>query len=404
MPEQNFSFVRIKEHTAKTVGNSERHNERKNENYSNDDVDLERSSMNIHFKDPCGKSYIEILREMEEAGKVSERGLRDDATLFDEMIFDVNTRYFDNHGGYEYAKEFFSHCYDFAREKYGEEYIVSAVMHADELNKGLSEDRGEKVYHYHLHVVAIPVVEKEIRWSKRCKDEALRGTVKEVIHQISHSKKWPSLTPETDDNGNVILRQNGKPSYVRSYSILQDEIFQYLRDKGYADIERGVKGSTAENLTSLEYQIKKDTERLSDIQQRLEKSEIKYESAQNVHKTFSEIENMGKKSIGGKYTVAKEDYETLTTLAKEGIASRGEIGRLKDKINDFSRRLSNERSANAKLQAKYEELKEICKPFLYALERFPDLVKEFVKKVKELAEKENQSRTERKIKRNQYQK
>ncbi|MBP9989495.1 MAG: plasmid recombination protein, partial [Ruminococcus sp.] len=201
MPEQNFSFVRIKEHTAKTVGNSERHNERKNENYSNDDVDLERSSMNIHFKDPGGKSYIEILHEMEEAGKASERGLRDDATLFDEMIFDVNTRYFDNHGGYEYAKEFFSHCYDFAREKYGEEYIVSAVMHADELNKGLSEDRGEKIYHYHLHVVAIPVVEKEIRWSKRYKDEALRGTVKEVIHQISHSKKWPSLTPETDDNG-----------------------------------------------------------------------------------------------------------------------------------------------------------------------------------------------------------
>ena len=29
---------------------------------------------------------------------------------------------------------------------------------------------GEDVYHYHLHVVYIPVVEKQILWSKRCKD------------------------------------------------------------------------------------------------------------------------------------------------------------------------------------------------------------------------------------------
>ncbi len=39
---------------------------------------------------------------------------------------------------------------------------------------------GRDVYHYHLHVVYIPVVEKQILWSKRCKDKALRGTVKET--------------------------------------------------------------------------------------------------------------------------------------------------------------------------------------------------------------------------------
>ena len=30
---------------------------------------------------------------------------------------------------------------------------------------------------------------KQILWSKRCKDEALRGTVKETITQVSRSKK-----------------------------------------------------------------------------------------------------------------------------------------------------------------------------------------------------------------------
>lgn len=43
---------------------------------------------------------------------------------------------------------------------------MSAVMHADELNTALSEEYGKPIYHYHLHVIAIPVVKKEIKWSK----------------------------------------------------------------------------------------------------------------------------------------------------------------------------------------------------------------------------------------------
>ena len=35
----------------------------------------------------------------------------------------------------------------------GEQYILSAVMHADERNQAMSEALGEDVYHYHLHVV-----------------------------------------------------------------------------------------------------------------------------------------------------------------------------------------------------------------------------------------------------------
>ena len=93
----------------------------------------------------------------------------------------------------------------------GEQYILSAVMHADERNRAMSEALGEDVYHYHLHVVYIPVVEKQILWSKRCKDEALRGTVKEVITQVSRSKKWESK-PVLDED--VYKRQVSHSSGV----------------------------------------------------------------------------------------------------------------------------------------------------------------------------------------------
>lgn len=137
---------------------------------------------------------------------------------------------------------------------------MSAVMHADEINKAVSEELGKPVYHYHLHIVAIPTVRKEILWSKRCKDEVLRGTVKEVINQVSHSKKWKNTVPLLDENGQQVISKYGKPMFRKSYSVLQDKLFEHMTEAGFTGFERGVLGSTAENLSSLDYQIQKDKE------------------------------------------------------------------------------------------------------------------------------------------------
>lgn len=91
---------------------------------------------------------------------------------------------------------------------------------------------------------------------------------------------------------------------------------------GFTNFQRGELGSTRENLTSLQYQIEKDKERLANIQERVEAAQTKYEAAWNVRKTESEIDDMGKKTITGKYTVSKEDYKQLTALSNQIFASR----------------------------------------------------------------------------------
>ena len=85
-------------------------------------------------------------------------------------------------------------------------------MHADERNRAMSDALGKDVYHYHLHVVYIPVVEKQILWTKRCKDKSLVGTVKETIQQVSMSKKWNSK-PALDENGESILSTKGNSAH-----------------------------------------------------------------------------------------------------------------------------------------------------------------------------------------------
>ena len=70
-------------------------------------VIVERIPFNVHFKKPTAPTYMEQLKQMETDGMVSLRGLRKDATLFDEIVIDVNTMYFERNGGYEYAKQFY---------------------------------------------------------------------------------------------------------------------------------------------------------------------------------------------------------------------------------------------------------------------------------------------------------
>ena len=113
--------------------------------------------------------------------------------------------------------------------------------------------------------------------------------------------------------------------YRASYSILQDELFEHMSRKGFQDIQRGEYGSTAEHLTSLQYQIQQDKERLEHLQKRIEKVQVKYQPARTVSKTLNEIDSMGQKTITGKMAISKEDYSELTALAKEGITSRAEI-------------------------------------------------------------------------------
>lgn len=304
---KNYAVARVEQYTKGSIGKAERHIERKNKNYANMNVDLSRSDRNIHFKSTGDLTYNMHLDKLVEDGAVSLRGLKKDAKVFDEMIFDVNTTYFEEHGGYAYARKFYEEAFHFAEKEYGPENIVSAVMHADELNTALTEQLGYPVYHYHMHVVALPVVDKEVRFSKRCKDPALVGTVKEVIHQISHSKKWASLKT-TDEQGRTQL--------IKSYSLLQDRFFEHMRDAGFEDFERGERGSTAQHLSVTEFKVKKEMERLENL----------HASAQGME---AEIERLAEKE------------ETATKKADAAQARVDQLVPKMQKIEELARAFTN---------------------------------------------------------------
>ena len=94
----------------KAVGNTQQHNEREKDSYRNPDIIPQRAAWNVHFKKPTAR-YTDLFAQLETAGTISTRGLKPDATHYCELVFDVNSAYFDNHGGYEFAKQFYENAY-----------------------------------------------------------------------------------------------------------------------------------------------------------------------------------------------------------------------------------------------------------------------------------------------------
>lgn len=332
MDKTNYSVARVETYTRASIVKAERHNERKNESYSNMNVDLIQTPNNVHYK-KCKKTYNEKLKEMIDDGEISLRGLKDNAKVFDEIIFDINSDYFEQNGGYEFAKCFYEKAFHFAEREMGADNIISAIMHADELNTALSEEYGKPIYHYHLHVIAIPVVQKEIKYSKRCKDKSLIGTTKEIINQVSHSKKWKS-----------------------------------------------------EQLTDLEFKIKKETEKLEKITNSVNEKQSNFDNYMQYDKQIDDISNLGKqKKFSKKIELEPNDYETLTQYAKKGIVADKEI-------YERDTRIENLRNTLNKWIEKYDGLVEKTKDYFHAVKLAPQRVADFFKW---LFDKEKQDELER---------
>ena len=82
--------------------------------------------------------------------------------------------------------------------------------------------------------------------------------------QVSRSKKWESKVA-LDEQGNPLLTSKGKKVLRTSYSVLQDDFFNYMKAAGYTDVERGERGSTEEHLTVTQFKVAQEQQRLEDV-------------------------------------------------------------------------------------------------------------------------------------------
>ena len=218
-------------------------------------------------------------------------------------------------------------------------------------------------------MVYIPVVEKQILWTKRCKDKSLVGTVKETIHQVSMSKKWESKAA-LDEQGKPILNTKGKPVLRKSYSVLQDDFFRHMKEAGYDDIERGERGSSEEHLTVTQFKVQREQDRLAELTQesqqkeqlvaKLDRKMEKLENQQSELQDISEIEAEVKSiPFTSKVSVERSVFEKLAAMAKRLVIHEKKESKLQkalDAANAQIRKLTNELTAVKKELLSYKSV------------------------------------------------
>ena len=140
----SYAIIRNVKYKRENLKGIYRHNERKNYNYSNRNIDKEKSYLNYAIKNPM-YSYEKEFDRLKE--KYDLKGqIKTVSNIACEYIITSNKEFFDEIGE-EATKRYFETAYQFV-SKYknlGEKYILSAQVHMDEETP-------------HMHLVFLPVV------------------------------------------------------------------------------------------------------------------------------------------------------------------------------------------------------------------------------------------------------
>ena len=197
----SYAIIRNENYKMGQLALIYRHNERKNTNYSNKDINKQNSIKNYSIKS-INTSYQKAFKNLKEQYNLKGQ-IKKVSNVMCELIITSDKYFFDLIGENE-TKRYFQMAYDFVKDyqNLGEQYIVSAKVHLDETTP-------------HLHIVFIPVIHKLDRKSGK------------MIDKISCSEFW-----------------KGKDSYKK----LQDSFYKCVKDNGF-DLERG-KSNNLEHLST----------------------------------------------------------------------------------------------------------------------------------------------------------
>ena len=187
----SFAIIRNTKYKRENLKGIYRHNERKNKNYSNDNIDKEKSYLNYSIKSSKYRYDKEFDRLKE---KYNLKGqIKTVSNIACEYIITSDKQFFEEIGE-EKTKRYFETAYQFVAEykNLGEQYIMSAKVHMDEETP-------------HMHLIFLPVVHTQDKKGNN-------------IDKLACSEFWKE-----------------KDSYRR----LQDDFYQYMTSHNFK-LERGV--------------------------------------------------------------------------------------------------------------------------------------------------------------------
>ena len=290
----SYAIIRNTKYKRENLKGIFRHNERKNTNYSNKEINRQNSKLNYSIKAPYS-TYEKIFKDIRKNHDLKGM-IKKVSNVMCEFIITSDKGFFESIGEEE-TKRYFQTAYKFVANynNLGEDFIVSAKVHLDESTP-------------HLHIVFIPVVHKKDKNGNE-------------ISKIACSEYW-----------------KGKDSYKR----LQDSFYSYMTKSGF-NLERGNKEENEhipiEKLKKItNYEVQEMFKETTHHEQEKTTNDIEiiradYKRIINKFNTlanrYTRIKNIVDETINKAEKVQEENFE----LRQENQRLKIENSRLKDYID-----------------------------------------------------------------------
>jgi len=285
-------MAKMKSHDLKGI---QFHNQRERESRTNPDIDKERSKENYDLVNEEHINYNVNVKEVIESQKTGTRKTRKDAVLVNELLVTSDRDFFDKLDPDE-TRKFFRDSLHIIQERYGKQNVAYAMVHMDEATP-------------HMHIGVVPM-----------RDGRLQGK-------------------------NIFNRQE--------LLWLQDNFPKQMQQVGFK-LERGQKGSDRVHLSTADFKLKAEREKIEREVDLLEKkvSDKKNEllvlnekvpvdvqvSAKREFKKV-EVESKEKNIFGqpkkeiqkqptGNVVLPEKEFKQLVTAAKDNVRMKGSMQRL----------------------------------------------------------------------------
>jgi len=136
----------VQKFKASDVRGIQIHNQRESENSKNTDIDHTKTNLNYDLHNDQSINYNHRVKEIIADGYAGEKQIRKDAVVMTGILVTAEKDFFDKLSDEE-QKDFFKESYEYLKEEYGENNIVSAIVHMDEKTP-------------HLHVSVVPLTQQ----------------------------------------------------------------------------------------------------------------------------------------------------------------------------------------------------------------------------------------------------
>ena len=296
----SYAIMRMEKRNAGNIVGMFKHNERKNENYSNEDINRELSSQNYQLIE-CDSYKEKINQEIKERYKVN-KSIRKDAVLCVETVFTSDKEFFDKLTP-EQERLYFEKSVEFLKEQFGEKNIIFATVHKDETTP-------------HLHAGFIPMTD-----DGRLSYKNFVNSKYDLIKlQDKYFEKMVEFFPELERG------QNSKETKARhlanqEYKIQQKEKAMELQ---------------LEQINKNAMELEKKKKKLEAKKERLKLEDEKLYSLESIAEHVKESKSFLYKD---KITVSmdKDIYKCLLKYARDGEKYLDNYYDLKDKEENYKK-------------------------------------------------------------------